>query len=196
MSSTGNKSEGVEHPRTASGNRAILATLNDLLRNELAATQSYEQALTGPEGPETRKRFQKCERSHRARAAWLRAQVVAHGGEPTANPPPWRVFAPAGDALGMAEKVTLVALAEGEEHSLREYREALPRLDTPTRTLVSGEMIPEQLRTFEMIIQLKSAFEDASAQVVALVADHDTSSGRSAVRSPRKGLGGGAPHER
>lgn len=159
MSDTGNKSEGVEPPGRASGNRAILATLNDLLRNELAATHSYERALAGPEGPETRKSFQKCERSHRARAAWLRAQVVAHGGEPTANPPPWRVFAPARDALGIAEKVTLVALAEGEEHNLRDYREALPRLDTPTRILVSGEMIPEQLRTFEMISQLKTAFD-------------------------------------
>src|SRR5438132_2253535 len=128
-------------------------TLNSLLRGELSATETYQQALTKLEGTQGYDELKRIHREHREAANTLRQEVHQLGGKPDQGSGAWGAFAKAieGAATLLGNKAALKALKEGEEHGLKEYqaalatddlpdvcREGLKRLVAQTRNHISG----------------------------------------------------------
>lgn len=122
-------------------------TLNSLLRGELAATETYQQALAKigdePGGADLRR----IHREHREAANTWRQHVHEFGGQPDQDSGAWGVFAKAveGTAKIFGDTAALKALKEGEEHGIRSYEEALEDEELPAecRLLISSTLLPQ-----------------------------------------------------
>ena len=60
--------------------------LNLFLRDELAAVETYDEALRGRSAATGKRELSLCQRSHERRVAALRTEIAALGGTP-ASPP-------------------------------------------------------------------------------------------------------------
>jgi uncharacterized protein (TIGR02284 family) len=135
-----------------------VTALNELLRGELAAVQSYDKALPAVEGePRVRASLLECRASHEARAQRIREAVLQVGGEPTRDSGAWGALARSVSAgvRAMGLKTVVSTLEEGEDHGLKEYKDALPRLDAGLQHLISNELYPQQVRTHSVLSALK-----------------------------------------
>jgi hypothetical protein len=137
---------------------ATVDTLNILLRGELSAVESYDRALPAVEDkPALRGDLQECRASHEIRVERIRRAILAVGGEPAHASGAWGLFAKAvaGGARALGWKTVVTTLEEGEDHGLKEYKDALPRLDESLRQLVSSQLYPEQQHTHSVLLALK-----------------------------------------
>ena len=129
--------------------------LNSLLRGEISAVQTYDQAIRrigddfGPEAAELRRIAQE----HGEHAQDLRARVRTLGGDPDDSAGAWGTLVQAveGTARLFGDPAALKALREGEEHGLRDYRDALSELDVESRRLVQDALLPAQLRHIQAL---------------------------------------------
>src|SRR5262245_16837462 len=82
-------------PEASMNSDATIATLNSLLRGELAAVETYRQALEKVEADDAGKAasLRSLEAEHREAARQLRDQVVRLGGTPEAGSGAWGAFA-------------------------------------------------------------------------------------------------------
>ena len=116
---------------TPSGNGKDCDTdaLNSLLRGELSAVETYEQAMKKFEGGDqgVLSNLRRIRDQHADAVGELRSRVVQFGGQPSASSGPWGTFAAAvtGTAKAFGPGTALSALREGEEHGISEYEEAL-----------------------------------------------------------------------
>jgi uncharacterized protein (TIGR02284 family) len=121
--------------------------LNELLRGEMSAIETYRQALekAGTEpGAQDLHRFA---RDHRDAADQLWHHVEQHGGKPSEGSGAWGSWAKAveGTAKLFGSAAALKALKEGEEHGLKDYQSALenkgmaPECLTLVRNLVAKQ---------------------------------------------------------
>jgi hypothetical protein len=132
--------------------------LNELLRGELSAVESYDRALPAVEDkPALRGDLQECRASHELRVERIRRAILDVGGEPVHASGAWGLFAKAvaGGARALGWKTVIMTLEEGEDHGLKEYDDAMPRLDEPVRKLVSTQIYPEQQHTHSVLSALK-----------------------------------------
>jgi hypothetical protein len=137
---------------------ATVDALNELLRGELSAVESYDKALPAVEDrPSLRGDLQDCRASHESRVERIRRAIEQVGGVPARASGAWGVFAKAvaGSARSLGWKAVLSALEEGEDHGLKEYKDALPRLHEGLRNLVSSVLYPQQQYTHNIISTLK-----------------------------------------
>jgi hypothetical protein len=137
---------------------ATIDALNELLRGELSAVESYDKALPVVEGrPVLENDLHGCRASHETRAARLRRAILDAGGEPARASGAWGLFARSvtkgSGAFGW--KAVIDTLEQGEDHGLKEYEGALERLDLPSRALVAGELLPLQQHTRDLVTALK-----------------------------------------
>src|SRR5262245_18985019 len=101
-------------------------TLKSLVRGELAATETYRQALAKvgdePEAAELRRMHAE----HRSAANELRLHVRHFGGKPGQGSGVWGGFARLveGTARLLSDANALRALKQGEEHGVNSYAEA------------------------------------------------------------------------
>jgi uncharacterized protein (TIGR02284 family) len=131
------------------GHGRAVGRLNSLLRGEISAVQTYDQAIQrlgdgrGPEAAELRRIAQE----HGEHAQELRARVRTLGGDPDDSAGAWGGLVQAVEgASGLFGQVSaLKTLREGEEHGLRDYRDALSELDVESRRLVQDVLLPAQL---------------------------------------------------
>jgi hypothetical protein len=132
--------------------------LNELLRGELAALETYNQALSVVSGDsETENDLRECQTSHRERVDRLRMEIIERGGTPDTGSGAWGVFAKAveGTAKTVGQKMAINALEAGEDHGIKEYNELLPKLDGAARDIVQTSIYPEQMRTHRIMSVLK-----------------------------------------
>jgi len=137
---------------------ATIEALNELLRGELSAVESYDKALPAvEEKPALRSDLQECRASHESRVERIRRAIVQVGGQPARVSGAWGMFAKAvaGGARALGWRTVISTLEEGEDHGLKEYKDALPRLDEGLRHLVSEELYPQQQHTHGVISALK-----------------------------------------
>jgi uncharacterized protein (TIGR02284 family) len=139
-------------------NESVIDALNELLRGELSAVESYDKALPAiDKQPKVRADLQTVRASHEARADRLRSAIEQLGGKPADAAGAWGMFAKAvttgSRALGL--KAVISTLEEGEDHGLKEYKEAMPKLDPGLQRLVTDELDPQQLQTHGMLSALK-----------------------------------------
>ena len=136
-------------PTTTLDEKAV-DQLNSLLRGELAAVETYEQALRRLNGPGTELADQLVHfaAEHSRNADLMKARVEALGGQPSGSSGAWGTWAKVvqGSANVFGDGSAIKALKEGEEHGLKDYADALEanELDEMTRRLVENELIPRQ----------------------------------------------------
>ena len=123
-------------------------TLQNLLRGELSAVETYRQALGNVNGDVGDTDLQSIERDHLAACDRLRQQIVLAGEAPATSSGAWGAFARAveGTAKLFGNTATLKALREGEEHGVKEYEDALAdlSLQIDAARLVSEILLPRQ----------------------------------------------------
>jgi hypothetical protein len=144
------------------GEAASIRTLIAFLHDELATVASYRRALPGfaeaPDGDELRA----CLASHERRIATLEQRIRFLGGDPHDE----EGKEEAGDAsvtasspgLGMGgdtADAAITALEASEDRGLKHYLDDVCKLDRDTRSLVAREILPEQVRTYDSLTDLK-----------------------------------------
>jgi uncharacterized protein (TIGR02284 family) len=121
--------------------------LNDLLQGELAATETYQQALAKVGNEPGSDELRRIHEEHREAANTLRKHVHGHGGKPSQGSGAWGAFAKTveGAAKLFGNTAALKALKEGEESGLNTYQKAMSddRLDPDCKQLVQSVLLPQ-----------------------------------------------------
>jgi uncharacterized protein (TIGR02284 family) len=136
-------------------------SLNALLRGELAATETYQQALAkvgdGPRAADLRKIHD----AHRTAANTLRQHVHEHGGKPDQGSGGWGVYAKtvAAAASMFGDTAALKALKEGEEYGLKDYEKALAddKLPADCKELIRSTLLPQTRAHIPVLEKLMAA---------------------------------------
>ena len=133
-------------------------SLNALLRGEMAAVETYTQALATSADQEMIADLQKIRDEHSRAVRLLRDHVVRFGGVPTDSPGPWSAFTAAtpGGAKVICPTTVLAALRQGEEHGISEYESALGNEDInpECQQLMWGDLLPAARRHVEELNSL------------------------------------------
>lgn len=128
-------------------NPELVDRLNELLRGEMAAIETYRQALEKVGDEPLAEDLRALRRDHRDAADVLWHHVEAHGGQPSHDAGPWGTFSQAleGVAKLFGSKAAIKALKEGEEHGLKQYERALEAgLPADCEQLVRDRLLPRQ----------------------------------------------------
>lgn len=122
------------------------AWLNRLLRGELSAVETYEQAMSRCQGEACAADLRHMLEQHRESADLLRRHVIDHGEEPSTTSGAWGslVQLVTGAAKVFGTATTFQALKEGEEHGVTEYESALAdeSLARDCRELIDTTLLP------------------------------------------------------
>ena len=116
----------------------IVGDLNELLRDELAAIETYRHALEKMRknhGHEPRfQQLTEVLHDHEQSASKLRDLVQRMGGTAANDAGPWGTWANTvlGAASLLGDKAALRALREGEESGVKDYRDALTEVTAVT----------------------------------------------------------------
>jgi len=136
-----------------------IAQMNDFLRGELAAVETYDQAIdkVGDDHPNMAERLRDCRKSHRQRANDLDGYVRRLGGEPVQSSEAWGTFAKAveGTAKLFGNHAAISALEEGEDHGLKDYEKGLDDLSADVRAYIEQHVLPEQQRTHDILSDMQ-----------------------------------------
>ena len=124
--------------------------LNSLLRGEISSVETYEQAIRkiDDEHASDATALRAIAQEHGEAAQALREEIRRAGGAPDDSSGAWGAWAKVveGTAKLFGDASALKALKEGEEHGLKDYREALDDVSGPARELISNQLIPAQVR--------------------------------------------------
>src|SRR5438874_4738999 len=124
-----------------------IETLNSLLRGELAATETYQQAIAKMDGTANAGGLRRIHVEHREAANTLRKHVHQCGGKPDQGSGAWGAWAKfvEGTAKVFGQDAALKALKAGEEQGIKDYEAALQEgeLATECRTLISTSLLPQ-----------------------------------------------------
>lgn len=133
--------------------------LNELLRGEISAVETFEQALGRLTDYDRVSELRDCLTSHQQRVSFLRSQIVGLGGQPSDGSGPWGAFAKLvqGGAKLFGPKAAIAALEEGEDHGLKSYKRQIDELEPSTRAAVEQNCYAEQRRTHDVVSALKDA---------------------------------------
>jgi uncharacterized protein (TIGR02284 family) len=130
--------------------------LNSFLRGELAAVETYRQALEKVSNPSITTALTDCLRSHQQRVEILERQITQLGGQPSVGAGAWGKFTKLvqGGANVLGSKATIAALEEGEDLRIRDYRD-LSKLDPASRTVVEQQVVPLAQASHQAMSSLK-----------------------------------------
>jgi len=122
-------------------------TLNSLLRGELSATETYQQALAKVGQESGSSELRQIHKEHREAANTWRQHIHKFGGKPDQDSGAWGAFAKTveGTAKLFGNTAALKALKEGEEHGIKSYEDALQNPDLPSecQTLIRSTLLPQ-----------------------------------------------------
>ena len=135
-----------------------IAKLQECLRSELSAAETYELALKSVSHVGLHRTLQEILVSHSRRITLLREKINGLGGEVPSDSGVWgafaKVFQLGADLLG--DRLGIAALEEGEDRGLELYTKDLGECDPKTRKLIDTDLLPEQRRTHDLCRTLKS----------------------------------------
>lgn len=119
---------------------------NSLLRGELSAVETYNQAIAKFGSDPERRALEGIRAEHQRSVSRLREHLIDMGATPASDSGAWGSFAKAveGTAKLLGESPALKALEEGEEHGIDEYEEALrnPDVMSEIKTVIRAELLP------------------------------------------------------
>jgi len=134
--------------------------LNVLLRGELAAIETYKQALDKVDRAEGGAELKEIQKDHIDAANSLRRHVHQMGAQPDLASGAWGAFAKAveGAAKLFGNTAAIKALKEGEESGLKAYTEAANDASLPTecRTLITSTLLPQTRAHIPVLDRLMS----------------------------------------
>lgn len=109
--------------------------VNDMLQGELAATETYQQALAQVGAEPAADDLRTMHAEHREAANRLRQYVHELGGQPSQSSQTWGAFAKAveGVAKLLGNRAALAALKAGEERGAANYEQALTNEHLPAK---------------------------------------------------------------
>lgn len=126
-------------------------SLDKLLRDELSATETYQQALNKfrEEGESAEaKNLMPIYEDHEEAVSTLQNQIRNMGANPSESSGAWGSWAQVvqGGANLMGKQAALKALQEGEKSGIEDYQEALqdPELPSDVRSLIENQLLPAQ----------------------------------------------------
>jgi uncharacterized protein (TIGR02284 family) len=135
----------------------VINQLNSFLRGEIAARQSYQQALDKIKNVDVRSYLEECRTEHEERVLMLKGYIERVGGAPSEAGGVWGSFAQllqAGANI-FGEKAAVIALEQGEDVVLGDYRRDLNELDEDAVRFVAQEILPSQEKTHARVSALK-----------------------------------------
>src|SRR5262249_26293063 len=135
----------------------ILDCLNKLLRDELAAVETYRIALEKITDVKIRPTLEENRRLHAQRCDLLKNRILQLGGKPDHRTGASGAFAkllPAGATL-FGAKAAIAALEEGEDRGIREYRDGISKLDGENRQFVDSQLLAGQEQTHRAVSSIK-----------------------------------------
>jgi hypothetical protein len=129
-----------------------LDKLDECLRGEISAVQTYDLALQNLEATEIMGALRQLRDSHDRRVTLIRDRIRSWGAMPPETSGAWGTFARliqrGADLFG--DKAAISALEEGEDHGLKLYLEDLDDIDLDTREFIRHELLPDQRRTHDL----------------------------------------------
>ena len=121
--------------------------LNSMLRGELAATETYEQALAKFAAEPHAAELQRIQAEHHEVVNKLRQHIRQCGGKPARTSGAWGTWAKLveGAAKLFGAKAALKALKEGEEQGISDYEKALhdEGLAEECKSIIRDELLPQ-----------------------------------------------------
>lgn len=143
-------------------------TLNELLRGEISAVETYGRALSlVHDDLDARQDLEECRASHQDRAARLGAEIRHRGGDPASGSGAWGLLASLIERVASiaGPRIAIAALELGEDHGLKEYEERLVGVDLPARSIISADFYPQQVRTHSIVSSLRTVMAMPPARV-------------------------------
>jgi hypothetical protein len=129
-----------------------LEKLDECLRGEISAVQTYDLALQNLEISHIGGALRQLRDSHDRRVTLIRDRIRSWGAVPSETSGVWGAFARliqrGADLFG--DKAAIAALEEGEDHGLKIYTEDLDDIDLDTREFIHHELLPDQRRTHSL----------------------------------------------
>jgi len=132
-------------------------TLNEFLRGECAAVETYELAIKSTTDVQLGTSLQNLWDDHSQRVTLLRQKIISLGGTPSDSSGAWGAFAKTvqagADLLG--DTASMTVLEEGEDRGIKMYSEAIKNPDPVIVDLVSQVLMPAQRTTHDLCRSLK-----------------------------------------
>ncbi len=125
--------------------------LNNFLRNEKAAVETYQQCVEKMDDAEIAAELVSLQKSHQQRASLLSSKVKELGGTPDSASGTWGSFAKLveGSAKAFGKKTALSALEEGEDRGRDSYESKTRDLSPECRSFINTSILPEQHRSHD-----------------------------------------------
>jgi len=127
--------------------QGLTAWLNRLIRGELAAVETYQQAMDKMQDAPEATELQVILTEHRAAVKSLADHVGKHGGTPESSSGAWGAWAKLVErtAQALGNTAALEALRQGEQHGIKEYERAMAddELEKDCRTLIKDQLLPQ-----------------------------------------------------
>lgn len=142
------------------GRQSSAPILNRMLRFELAAASTYEQALRHAGAADARSAFELNRASHAVRCVVLAQLVESLGAEPASSGGTWNLVMRLveGAAAIFHEGAAIRVLHGGEAQATEMYEEALDELDDAVvRGQLQSHLLPEQHQTERRVRELFEA---------------------------------------
>jgi hypothetical protein len=142
-----------DHPNDSCDTNA----LNSLLRCELSAVETYEQAITKFEDQHALADLEEIREDHAHAVVRLRERVSHFGGQQVESPGPW----PAYTASAGTPSLSLAALRQGEQHTINEYEMALQNeaVNPECKNMIRGDLLPHDKVHVEKLDRLMGGMD-------------------------------------
>jgi uncharacterized protein (TIGR02284 family) len=131
--------------------------LDDLIRGEMAAMEAYDVALKDVKDKNQKSKLQKIRNEHEKNISILSKFVASKTEllEDTSDSGPWGEFAKAWTKTRsfVDNEGALKALRQGEEHGVKEYKEALEdkSINAQLKDTIRKQMLPNQEKHIETL---------------------------------------------
>ena len=134
--------------------------LHAILRGEISARQTYEQALEKVDSHPESQKLRNLLNDHKFAENFWRKELKMKDEKPESDSGAWGTVAQTviGAAKVFGETSTLRALKEGEEYGLKQYRDLLEseQISPTLKTKINNVFIPNQKKHIERIDTLMS----------------------------------------
>lgn len=155
-SQTKTTSKDINQPTAKPANDQA-TQLDDLVRGEISALKAYDQLLTDTKDEKQKQKLMMIRKDHEKALSKLSKYVAGKPDllEDTQDAGAWGAFAKTwvkgGQLLG--NKNALNALKQGEEHGIKEYKEALEddSINADLKKMIKTEMLPSQEKHIEAL---------------------------------------------
>lgn len=144
-------------PDTTDPDVSRVDLLTSFCKEELAAVQTYEQALTLPPLQKHSDVLGRCYASHARRAHLLQQRIQMLGGRAPEGAGVWSSLVTVLEtaAATISENLAILLLEEAEDRGIRRYRERLDDLDLANREFMLEWIVPAQNMTHAAMSALK-----------------------------------------